>query len=70
MIEPLGLGSKTGFNVTQAFSVGELGESHTAKLFCAEKGFDLVVAVITVHAFVEGTPWKVVHDLRENQFSC
>ena len=63
VIEPLGLGSKTGFNIAQAFSVGELGESHTAKLFRAEKGFDLVVAVITVHAFMEGTPWEVIHHL-------
>ena len=68
VLESFGLSVKADFDIAQAFPVGELGESHAAVLFCAEKRFYLVVAFITFYASTERVPWKVAHYLRENQF--
>ena len=62
MVELFCLGPKAGFDVAQTFSVGELGESHTAKLFGTGKEFNFVVAVITVYTSAECVPWKVIHE--------
>ena len=63
MVEFSCLGPKAGFDIAQTVSVCELGESHTAKLFGTGKGFNFVIAFITVYTSAECVPWKVIHEL-------
>ena len=41
------------FDVSEAFPIGELSKGHAEKLVPARKVFDLVVAVVTLNAFVK-----------------
>jgi len=68
VIEFFGLGAQAGFYVTKAISVGKLREGRAAILLRAEERFDFVIAVITFYVSMEGIPWKMLHELRENQF--
>ena len=45
--------AQTSFDVSEAFPIGQLSESHAEKLVPARKVFDLVVAVVSVNAFLE-----------------
>ena len=63
------MGTKRDFNVSEAFSVGELCESHTAILLCTIKRYDFMVTVITLYASSECGLGNVIHYLREDLFA-
>jgi hypothetical protein len=46
-------GTETGFDVSEAFPIGQLSKGHAEKLVPARKVFDFVVAVVTLNAFVK-----------------
>ena len=66
MIELAADRAKTRFNVTQAFTVGQLGKHHRQELIPARKGFHMVVAVIARDALLEILVGHVIDQLREN----
>ena len=45
--------AQTGLDVAEAFPIGQLSEGHAEKLAPARKVFDLVVAVVSLNAFLE-----------------
>ena len=45
--------TKASFDVPEAFPIGQLSEGHTEKLVPARKVFDLVLAVVSLNAFLE-----------------
>jgi hypothetical protein len=69
VVELLLLGAKTGFDIPETFSIGQLGKSHTKKLIEATEGFDLVVPVVSLHATTQGMHGKMFHHLGENDLS-
>jgi len=64
------LGTKTGFDVSQTFSIGELRECHAQVLVETGKTFDLAVAAIALHATPKGVHRRMIDDLRKNEFAC
>ena len=66
----LGLhGPQTGFDIPQAFAIGQLSESHAQKLVEAGESSDSVVAGIPPHAAVEFVSGQEVHELSEDDLS-
>lgn len=53
MIELLLVAPKAGLDVSEAFSVGELGKAHTKELIPAGKGFDFVAALVALDTFLK-----------------
>ncbi len=62
-------GAKTGFDIAEAFAIGELGEGHGEKLVETGEGPDPVVPCIAANRFVEFVPGKEVQDLSEDDSS-
>lgn len=60
MIELLLVAPKAGLDVSEAFSVGELGKTHTKELIPAGEGFDFVVALDQVCRDSEATPDNIL----------
>jgi hypothetical protein len=69
VVELVLLGTKTGFDISQAFAVSQLGEGHAQMLVETEELLDFEIASVTVDALVESVERKMFHDLRENKFS-
>jgi len=61
--------SQAGFDIAKAFSVSELGKSHTEELIVAREFSDSVIALIALNAFVEFVPGEEIQDLGENDSS-
>jgi len=53
VIKFLLIASKAGLDVSEAFPIGELGETHTKELIPAGKRFDLVVALVALDTFLK-----------------
>jgi hypothetical protein len=69
VVELVLLGTKAGFDISQAFAIGQLSEGHAKILVETEELLDFEVALVTVDALVESVERKMLHDLRENKFS-
>ena len=68
MIKP-GLGCpQAGLNISQAFSIGELGKGHAEILVPAGKTDHLVIAVVSIDTFSELVCWDKVHQLGKDRF--
>ena len=61
--------AQAGFDIAQAFPVGELGEGQAQELVEAREGFDFMVAAIALHTTPEGVHGQVRHDLREDEIA-
>ena len=70
MIKLVVLGTKRGFDVSQTFSIGELGEGHAQVLVETGKTFDLAVAAIALHTTPKGVHRQMIDDLGKNEFAC
>jgi len=68
MVELLSAGPKAGFNIPEAFSVGQLSEGHAEILVHAGKAACMIVAPVPVNAFAEFVHRQIVHDLRKDRF--
>ena len=53
--------AKTGFDVSEAFSIGQLSKSHTEELIEAGESSEAIVASITSHTFVEFVSREKAH---------
>ena len=58
--------SQAGFDIAQAFSVRELGKSHTEELIVAGEFSDSIVALISLYALPEFVSGHELQNLREN----
>jgi hypothetical protein len=61
------LGTKASFDISQAFSVGELGEGHASELIKTGELFDMMVPVVPSDATTESMRWQMIQHLRENE---
>jgi hypothetical protein len=57
---------KTGFDISKAFSIGQLSKSHTEELIEAGESSETTLTSITSHTFVEFVSWQEIHELRED----
>jgi hypothetical protein len=69
MVKFFSHGPKAALNITQAFTVCQLSESHTEKLIIACKRADAVITTITIDTVTKFILWKEVDDLRENSLA-
>lgn len=69
VIQVVGLGRKTDFDVPQIPAIGELSERHHAKLFGTRERSRAVVATISSHDSSKAGPRKEVHQLRKQRFA-
>jgi len=60
---------ETGLDIAEAFPIRKLGETHTKELIPTGKGFDLVLASISLDTLPELVARQEFHDLRENGFA-
>ncbi len=63
-------GTEACFDISEAFPIGDLCESHAEKLIETGKSPGSVIASIPPHATVEFAFWQEVHQLREYDSSC
>jgi hypothetical protein len=63
------LGSEASFNVPQTLAVRQLSKCHTEVLVEAGEILHLEVAIVPVDAFVKNMERKMLHHLREYEFS-
>jgi hypothetical protein len=61
--------AQAGFDVAQAFPVGELSEGQAEELISAGESVDLVVSLIAFYTLAEFVRGKKGHQLGENGFS-
>jgi hypothetical protein len=69
VIELLLIAAKAGLDISEAFPVGELGETHAEKLIPAGKRNELVVALVPFDTFLKFVSGKELHQLRKDRFS-
>ena len=69
VIEFVVLRTQAGFDIPQAFPVGELCEGQAEELVEAGEGFNFVMAAIALHTTPKGMHWQVGHDLREDKIA-
>ena len=69
VIEFIPVRPQADLDSAQTLAVSELGECHTEKLVEAGKGFDVPIAVITVHATAEGFHGQMGHDLGKDELT-
>ena len=69
MIQLALLSLKTGLDISQTLSICELSESHAEIVVEAGEFLDLEIALIAIHTFVEDVERKMLHHLREDNFS-
>jgi hypothetical protein len=66
MIEPALHGSQAGYDIAEAFPVGQLGEGQAKKLIETKEVFDFVVPAVAPDAFAEFVHRQESHDLGED----
>src|SRR5215216_6348462 len=66
VVEPVGHGAQTGFDVAQALAVGELGEDHAQELVPARKTSKTTRARVSTHATLERLVRSMPNHLRED----
>jgi hypothetical protein len=68
VIELLLIAAKAGLDISEAFPVSELGETHAEKLIPAGKRNELVVALVPFDTFLKFVSGKEFHQLSEYRF--
>lgn len=63
------LRTQAGFDIPQAFPVGELCEGQAQELVETGKGFDFMVTAIALHTTPKGMHRQMRHDLREDKMA-
>ena len=63
------LRTQAGFDIPQAFPVGELCEGQAEELVETGKGFDFMVTAIASDTTPEGVHGQVRHELREDEIA-
>src|SRR3974377_654801 len=58
--------AQTGFDIAKTFAVGQLSEGHAQELIPTGEAFDVVVAVIAIHANLKLVARDIVHELSQN----
>src|SRR6202043_4013076 len=66
----LRLRSKTGFDIAQAFAIGNLRERHNAKMFRATKCADTNIAAIPRNNAIKTRLGNKIHYLRKKSTAC
>jgi hypothetical protein len=66
MIELGLLGTKTSFDIAEAFAISELSKCQTEELIPAGKIFDIAIALVAIDANLKLVGWEELHELREN----
>jgi len=61
--------SQAGFDVAQAFAIGQLSKGHRQKLVATREASCSMVALITSYTFVEIVTRNKVHQLCEHQLA-
>ena len=69
MIELGLLSTKTGFDIAEAFAIGELSKGQTEKLIPTGEIFDVAIALVPIDANLKLVGWEELHELRENSSS-
>jgi hypothetical protein len=69
MVELAALCSKTDLDIPEAFSIGQLGESHAQVLIQTGEPVNLPVPFVPIYTAAERVHGKMVHHLSENEFS-
>jgi hypothetical protein len=69
MVEFVGHGTQTGFDIAQALAKRELPKRQTQELIATRKTTLSPVASVSSHASVELVSRDEIHELRKNQFS-
>ena len=69
MIKPGLRCPETGLDISQTFSVGELGKCHAEILVEAGKLFDLEVAIVAIDTLMKHVERKMLHYLRKNDLA-
>jgi hypothetical protein len=60
------LGTKTGFDIAEAFAVGELSKGQTKELIPAGEIFDVAIALVLIDTNLKLVGGEEVHELRED----
>jgi len=68
VIELLLISAKAGLDISEAFPIGELGETHTKELIPAGKRYDFVAALVSLDTFLKFVLGKELHYLSEDRF--
>ena len=68
VIEFLLVAPKTGLDIPEAFSITQLGETHTKELIPAGKRYDFVAALVSLDTFLKFVLGKELHYLSEDRF--
>jgi hypothetical protein len=63
------LSPEAGLDISEAFSICQLSESHTKKLVATCEAFDLVVASVPADTAMKTMHWQMVDELTENECS-
>ena len=63
VIEMLLIAAKAGLDISEAFTIGELGETQAKKLIPAGKRNKLVAALVSLDAFLKFVSGKEFHQL-------
>ncbi len=58
--------TKTGFDVSKAFSISQLSKSHAEELIEAGEASEMTLTSITSYTLVEFVSWQEIHELRED----
>jgi hypothetical protein len=63
------LSAQTGFDIPEAFPVGQFSKGHTEVMVEAGKLLDLEVAIVAIYALMKDVEREMLHNLRENELS-
>jgi hypothetical protein len=67
VVEFVVLCQEAGLDVSQAFAISQLSESHHAELVRTTEILDVEVALVQIHTTLKGFQWHEVHDLGEHK---
>ena len=59
----------TGFDIAEAFAIGELSKGQTEELIPTGEIFDVAIALVPIDANLKLVGWEELHELRENSSS-
>jgi len=69
MVELMGLGGQTGFNIPETVAITELGETHTEELIPTGEGPDAVVPLVFGDEFTKLVAWNEIYNLSKHRAS-
>jgi hypothetical protein len=69
VIHFFGDGIQAGDDVSQTFSIGQLGECHDTKVVGAFEGLNFGIASIAINTSLKASPRNTIHELGEDEFA-